>query len=450
MNLQEIIDELNRQLLDRENRCFSSTEIIVLNGIWENKTYGEMAKDKGYSKDYFANVVAPELFRTILVLVGGKKVTKKNCRAILEKFAQSKFQAPSQMWREGISSPSPQIEYNAPPVYPSGAVPLNSPFYLKRANLEKQILQEVTKQGALVRIKAPQERGKTSLLLRILDGCQKQLGYKTISINLQQADQKILNNINAFLRWICVNCARELKLPPNLKEYWDEDLGSKMSWTIYFEEYILEQFDCPIILALDEVNEIFEHPTVASDFFPLLRSCFEEAKRKPLWQKLRLIVVHSTEIYVALKLEQSPFNVGLPVEIERFNHQQIQQLAQKYGFTWKLEEEVEQLMELVAGHPRLVHLAIYYLHQNRISFEQLIETATTNTGIYADHLQRHWVRLQEREILARAFKQVCHAKGAISLDPIVAYQLNSMGLIDLKGNQATVSCRLYKDYFENQ
>ncbi|MHC5720939.1 MAG: AAA-like domain-containing protein, partial [Nostoc sp.] len=89
------------------------------------------------------------------------------------------------------------------------------------------------------------------------------------------------------------------------------------------------------------------------DFLPMLRSWYEEAKRLPIWQKLRLIVVHSTEIYVPLQLNQSPFNVGLPIQLDNFSFEQVQQLAQCYGIDWNDGEEARQLIDLVGGHPAL-------------------------------------------------------------------------------------------------
>ena len=82
-------------------------------------------------------------------------------------------------------------------------------------------------------------------------------------------------------------------------------------------------------------------------FLPLLRSWYEEGKRLPIWQKLRLIVVHSTEIYVPLQLNQSPFNVGLPIQLDDFNLEEVQQLAQRYGLDWANGEEARQLMAMV-------------------------------------------------------------------------------------------------------
>jgi hypothetical protein len=404
-----------------------------------------MAEKEGYSPSYVANVVAPELYRRVSE-VTERRVTKKNCRAILESY----FTGQSRLTPNPSGKPFPKVPVPSLPGYPSGAVSLESAFYLKQPFLEQQIIKEITKPGGLVRIKAPQEMGKTSLLLRILNDCQKNFGYRIVSLDLLKVDQSIFENIHQFLRWLCVNCARKLGLQPNLDHYWDEDLGSKMSWTIYFEEYLLEEIDGPLVLALDELNQVFEHPKIAEDFLPLLRSCYEEAKKNPIWQDFRLIVVHSTEIYIPLQLEQSPFNIGLPIELEFFSQKQVEQLATKYQLYSQDNEEIKQLMELVRGHPALIHLALYRISQKEITFKELLATAVTQTGIYAYHLQRHWLALKENPELAKAFKMVCEAAEAVFLEPTIAYKLNSIGLVNLVNNKGTVSCRLYKEYFQSQ
>lgn len=337
------------------------------------------------------------------------------------------------------------VNQDTSPCYPSGSVPLGSRFYLKRTPLEEQVEQEIRKPGALIRIKASREMGKTSLLLRILEYANR-LGYRTVSLNLEQVDRAILSDINQFLRWLCANTARQLELKPNLDEYWDEDLGSKICSTLYLQGYLLEQIGTPLVLALDEVSRIFEHPEVAQDFLPLLRSWYEEAKRLSTWGKLRLIVVHSTEIYVPLQLNQSPFNVGLPIELTYFSLDEVQQLAQCYGLDWSDGEEARQLMDMVGGHPALIHTAIYHLSRREMTLAQLLETASTATGIYNHHLHRHSVALEQQPELASALHAVMNATEPVELEPILAYKLNSLGLIKQLGNKAILGCGLYRRY----
>ena len=442
MNLDRLLEIVDRQLIESQNRPLNFTEIIILQGIWQYKTYNQIAIEAGYSPGYFTTNVAPELYQRLSKLIG-QRVTKKNCQMLLNSYVTAPKEKTPKHYLADFSLNANRDEI---PCYPSGSVPLDSPFYLERSSLEEQVDREIRKPGALIRIKAPREMGKTSLLLRILDYAQH-LGYRTVSLNFEQVDQEILSDLNQFLRWLCANVARQLCLQPKLDEYWDEDLGSKISCTSYFQDYLLEAVDTPLVLALDEVNQIFEHPQVAKDFLPLLRSWYEEAKTLPIWQKLRLIVVHSTEIYVPLQLNQSPFNVGLPIQLDSFSQEEVQQLAQRYGLDWENGEEARQMMSLVGGHPALVSLAFYHLSQKKITLSQLLEADSIATEIYSHHLQRHWAALSKQPQLAQAVDGVMNANEPISLEPILAYKLSSMGLIKLNNNKAIPSCQLYRKYF---
>ena len=444
MNLDRLLEIIDRQLIENQDRPLNSTQILILRGIWQYKTYNQIAIAADYSPGYFTTVVAPELYQRLSKLIG-QRVTKKNCRSLLESYVANDGRSIKSL--QDTAKSNPNNERDILPSYPSGSIPLGSPFYLRRSSIEEQVEREIKKPGALIRIKAPKEMGKTSLLLRILHYANQQ-GYQTASLNLEQADQAILSDLNQFLRWLCANISRQLKRKPMLDEYWDEDMGSKISSTLYLEDYILEHIDTPLVLALDEVNQVFEHSQVAKDFLPLLRSWYEEAKRLPVWQKLRLVVIHSTEIYVPLELNQSPFNVGLPIQLEDFNLAEVQQLARQYGLDWQDEDvRARQLMSIVGGHPALINLALYHLSRQEITLSQLVETAPPAMGIYSHHLQRHWATLNKQPELAQALNTVFNATEPVSLDPIVAYKLNSMGVIKQVGNKAIAGCELYRRYF---
>ncbi|WP_319423565.1 AAA-like domain-containing protein [Pleurocapsa sp. FMAR1] len=445
MNLDRLLEIIDRQLIDNQDRPLNPTQVMILRGIWQYKTYNQMAIEADYSPGYFTTVVAPELYQRLSQLIG-QRVTKKNCRLLLESYAANPANPKTKLSDQDLAKSLPNINQDRSPSYPSGSVPLDSPFYLKRLSIEEQVNREITKPGALIRIKAPKEMGKTSLLLRILDYANQQ-GYRTVSLNFEQADQAILSDLNQFLRWLCANISRQIQRKPMLDEYWDEDMGSKISSTLYLQDYILDSIDAPLVLALDEVNQVFEHPQVAKDFLPLLRSWYEEAKRLPVWQKLRLIVIHSTEIYVPLQLNQSPFNVGLPIHLEDFNLAEVEQLAQRYGLNWQDGVQVRQLMSMVGGHPALVSLALYHLSRQEITLRQLLETAPTAMGIYAHHLQRHWATLKKQPELEQALDVVFNASEPVTLDHILAYKLSSMGVIRQLGDKAIAGCELYRRYF---
>lgn len=332
--------------------------------------------------------------------------------------------------------------------FPGSPLTLKSPFYVERPPIEEQCLQEICKPGGLVRIRAPQYMGKTSLLHRLLARASE-INYATVRLNLRQAEAAVVADLDTFLRWFCVNLSHKLNLPVQLDD-WDGDrFGSLVSCTTYFQSCILAQLPQNLVLGLDEVDWLFEFPQVAQGFFALLRSWHEEANNLEVWQRLRLVVAHSTEVYIPLNLNQSPFNVGLPIRLPELSIAQVQGLAQQYGWH-SSTQAVQPLVAMVGGHPYLLQLAFYHL-QRGMTLKQLLQTAPTQAGIYRDHLRRHWQVLQDYPELQTALDQIiANEPKETTLDPILAYKLESSGLIKLEGNQVKLSCELYRQYFSDR
>ena len=237
-----------------------------------------------------------------------------------------------------------------------------------------------------------------------------------------------------------------LQLPLQVADYWDDIFGSKTSCNAYFENYLLAQLAQPLVLALDEVDYVFSYPVLADDFFALLRSWHEEAKNSEVWKKLRLVLVHSTEVYIPLNINQSPFNVGLPVELPEFTPEQVRELAHRHGLNWDAAE-VEQLMAMVGGHPYLVRIALYHLARQEMTLSELLHKAPTEAGPLSNHLRRHLRNLEQQSELAAALKMVIEATAPVRLESLEVFKLHSMGLVHLEGNEVTPRCELYRQYF---
>ena len=335
----------------------------------------------------------------------------------------------------------------AEPELPGGQVDVASQFYLERPPIEERCYQTIVQPSALIRIKAPRQMGKTSLMARILHHGSRQ-GYCTVPLTFQLVDKGVFANLDKFLKWFCAYVGRELHLPNQLDDYWDEIFGSKVNCKDYFEKYILPQIDSPLILGLDELDRVFQYPDIAEDFLGLLRAWHEESKRRDIWKKLRLIVVHSTEVYIPMNINQSPFNVGLPVDLPEFNSQQIQDLAARHNLNWS-EAEVEKLMAIVGGHPYLVRVALYHISRSDLTLDELKETAIADAGIYSDHLRRQLWNLEEYPELAQGMREIVAADSPVPLKAMQAFKLDSLGLVKLQGNECVPRCELYRQYFRS-
>ncbi len=345
--------------------------------------------------------------------------------------------------KQAIIQPLPA----APPELPGGQVEITSCFYIDRPPIESRCYETIAQPGALIRIKAPRQMGKTSLMARILYHAEQQ-GSRTVALSFQLANRKIFANSDTFLQWFCASIGQELGMLEQLPKCWElaDLIGSNQCCKAYFEQYLLSESSKPLTLGLDESDRLFESPEIADDFFGLLRALHEEAKRRDIWKKLRLIVVHSTEVYIPLDVNKSPFNVGLPIDLPEFYSPQVQDLAKRHGLNWS-GNEVAELMGLVGGNPYLVRLGMYHIARQDVTLDRLVKESATEAGIYSDHLRRHLWNLEKYSELMEAMREVVSVSQPVRLRSELGFKLNSMGLVKLDGNHCIPRCRLYQEYF---
>jgi serine/threonine-protein kinase len=334
---------------------------------------------------------------------------------------------------------------------PSGTMPLDSKFYIRREPWDTRCLQEIEHRGGLVRVKAPRQMGKTSLLARIRDRANE-LGYQTVTVDFLETDESTFTDSSQFLKRLCALVSRKLGFSPRkVTEFWDEELfGPKENCTDFFEEHILSKIDTSLFLGLDELDRLFPYEAVSKEFLTLLRSWNEKAKVDKTWAKFKLAIAHSTESYVVLESNVSPFNVGLAVDLPEFSSAHVMDLVGKHGLNWS-EVDVTALMAMVGGHPYLIRLALYHVAQQDLTLAQLLQAAPTDAGIFGEHLRRHLWNLQQHPELAQAFEQVIMSENPVALKSILAFKLNGMGLVNLQGNDVVLRHEsLYRPYFHSR
>ncbi|MUG96923.1 hypothetical protein F7734_33115 [Scytonema sp. UIC 10036] len=330
--------------------------------------------------------------------------------------------------------------------YPSGPLPLDSKLYIPRLPLEELAYQEIIQPGCVIRIQGGREMGKTSLMLRIIDRARV-LGFKTVKLNINQVDINILQKPQLFMQWLAASISRQLGTEFDAKQHWDEEIGSNLSCTLYLKEYLLANLETPLVLVLQEVQRIFEYPNLAKELLPLLRSWHEEAQQDQVWQKLRFLIVYSTESYFHFDVNQSPFNIGLPLKLSDFTYEQIIELAKRYGIDWRDKDRVQELIKLIGGHPALINLTLYYICCQQFKLENVLQTASIQKNIYLQHLQRLLHKLQQNSQLLDVFKTMIMAKHDSHIDLSTTYKLESMGLIRLQKQEWVISCELYREFF---
>jgi DNA-binding Xre family transcriptional regulator len=418
---------------------------------------------------YCQNDLADELGfaqSTISNFINGRAVDRRKFQDICEKLGIQDWRELAEVPPQKLAATDPQLQNiptPAPPKTPinivttsfsletpEGSVPLSSPFYIERLPQETYCRAEIAKPHALIRLKAPRQMGKTSMMMRLLD-CAEIQGDKVVYLSLEQAPAQALTDADRFLQWFCASIAMKAKHKFQQEDYSSLTgmVGSTLATQEYFESHLLPDLATPLTIGLDAVDRIFDYPHLCNDFFSLLRSLHEAGKHTEILSQLRLIVSHAAEVYIPLDINRSPFNVGISIEVDEFSRDLIELLATKHQLNWT-HPEIDRLMELIGGHPFLVRLLMYEAANQKIDLTTAIATASSRGGIFEHlHLTRIKSTLKSQPDLLAATIEVVSTTAGVSLSSNLKHRLEALGIVKLKDELAFPRCELYRQYFSS-
>ncbi|MDF5722792.1 MAG: AAA-like domain-containing protein [Rhizonema sp. PD37] len=325
---------------------------------------------------------------------------------------------------------------------PEGTMKLKSAFYVER-QADTIALSTIVQQGVTISIKGPRQVGKSSLLNRIIK-VAKDESKRILFLDFQLLGKADLSSDEIFLRRFCSWVSEDLEIEDRVDEYWQKNISHIQRCTRYISRYILKELGSPLVLAMDEVDKVFDAP-FRNDFFGMLRNWHNSRAMSDIWNNLDFVLVTSTEPYQLIDdLNQSPFNVGQVIELEDFTLEQVRDLNRRHGSPFNTSAEMK-LMALLNGHPYLVRKALYLVASNQITITELFNDATNTRGCFGDHLRRLLSLLYDRQELKQALLQVISQNTCENQQ--IFWQLRGAGLVRSSGHSVIPRCQLYADYF---
>ena len=328
---------------------------------------------------------------------------------------------------------------------PNGTMDPESRFYIEREG-DALCQADIARQGVTITIKAPRQLGKSSLLVRTLAHAAA-TGKAMAFLDFQLLDRETLESPETFFRTLCHWITDELDLADEVDCFWKTELGYVQRCTNYVRRHVLHQVDGSLVLAMDEVDRMFDCP-FRSDFFGMLRSWHNSRRPGNEWKCLDLALVISTEPYLLIDdLNQSPFNVGQVIELDDFTPDQVRDLNARHGYPLS-EAQLTRLMSLIGGHPYLVRRALYLVASGQTDAETLMANATRDDGPFGDHLRRHLFRFRDKLDLRQAMAQIV-AHNTCS-DDLLFFRLRGAGLARRVGSAVVPRYGLYTTYFRER
>jgi hypothetical protein len=330
-------------------------------------------------------------------------------------------------------------------MFDTGAVRVGSPFYIQR-DADVQMAKEVRREGQTIIVKGMRQMGKSSLLATTLAAAKDRRG-KTFYYDFQRLDPDQLDSLDGLLRYLARRLARDLKTTIKPAEVWDETLNAKDNLTYFIEDAVLADAESPVLFLFDEADQVFGYP-YRDQFFSLIRAWHNERAINERWTRLNLIIAHSTEPHLWIQdINQSPFNVGFPIELKNFNEAQVSDLNDRHNRPLKTQAEIRELIDLLGGQPYLVRQALYVLFNSKLTLAELQKIASNESGPFGDHLRRHTWALQKDEKLKNDLRRILLGNGCE--DEMRFQRLRAAGLIRGEDRHtAQIRCELYARYFK--
>lgn len=329
----------------------------------------------------------------------------------------------------------------------TGSVPLDSPFYVERAE-ERLAVSQLASPVPTVIIKGHRQAGKSSLLTRLhAQAVQDQ--QQSCYLSFQDLSGFDLDDVDACFRQLAWMLSDELACTSTPDEAWTKRLSPKMNLTQFLETAILQPSPSTVMLLFDEVDTAFPAAALRHELFSMIRSWHERRPRDVHghWKKLRLVIAHATEPTLWIEdINQSPFNVGLSRTLKDFDLGQIAELNRRHGAPLADDEAIRELHGLVGGHPFLIRLALYWLVSQGGTIDAVCQAAAEgSSGPFGTHLRYYENIFRENPRLNKVLREI--AKKGKSRDQRLFDRLWAVGLVTGTASQADFRCRLYRDYF---
>ncbi|MBU7585683.1 MAG: NACHT domain-containing protein [Nostoc sp. TH1S01] len=348
LSIEQILEILEAQVLERTGRYLSKAEKAVIKGTWENKEYSQIASDSGYSLQYLQTGVGPQLWATLTDVIGdGVQVKKTYLKNVLIKFAKkhymkleiSKLDSNSLVGKTKVYGRLPRIPY----------------FYGRDEEIGDLKKQIKISQESCIAITGVGGIGKTLLTAKLIE--------ETLFENPNMYDYIIWNRINRFSS--IDDLLSEILTFFNITVN-DESLSTKVS-------LLLKQFHLyKCLLIIDGFEKLvqvdnYQKKLEYEDFFVGLtkevhQSCIILTSQIPLEE-----ITHLTTSFYFSSLH-----------LEGLKESAAMQMIHEKGLGG---EKCRQLIEIYRGNPSELEAVINKIHRFfGGSVERFFEYSTTMMG----------------------------------------------------------------------
>lgn len=338
-----------------------------------------------------------------------------------------------QLWRAIRSAAAP----NTAPA--QNDAPSEEEVYIER-ECDRELDTAIRLRERLIIIRGARQIGSTSLIGRSLRKA-KQSGAKVLYTDFQAFNHDQLASVDQMYRALAEWADETLDLNTDFGQVWRD--GSAPNWNFgrYLRRHVLPHCE-RLVWALDEVDRLFAYPWV-EEFFRFLRSWYNNHALSSEPHRLTFVIASGNERYQFItELNESPFNVGVSIQMRDFKLEEIGELAYRSGVIGT-REELARFYDMFDGVPSLIRMGLVELRKT--SLDDLLAIAPEDNGPFGDHLRGMLMIVinSDRVSVVRSVLE-----GKVSISPRDFVLLRRSGILAGDSNtNVRFRCHLYREYF---
>ncbi len=234
-------------------------------------------------------------------------------------------------------------------------------------------LYEALKKGEFCYVFNSRQMGKSSLLVQTRYRL-RQAGFQCATVDLTRI---VSENItpDQWYKGLIFDLWRGLDLfnKLNIKSWLAtvDGLSNIQKLSQFFDELLLNQFaNQPLVIFFDEIDSLINFDYLNNDFFPWIRSCYNQRSLDPEYQRLTFAFFGvTTPGDLTSDPQKTPFNIGQAIDLQGISLDDAQPLVQGLvGVVPDPEVVIQEIFAWTGGQPFLTQ-KVCQLVVNQIKYE---------------------------------------------------------------------------------